>query len=182
VRDGRVCGVTYPVDMDGSWRDVELPGGVRFPVRQGSPLDAAFTGSEPQVPMRWSLGLLGDLMWSRLPETRQFIAEQLIREIEGALETGRGLLPVLVGSLVPDALWHPVMRPALDDYPASRDSVAEQLQVVYEAYLAEDPDQAATRYALVHYVFGWLQEPAYQRIVDELHPELAALINQVMAS
>lgn len=164
--------------MDG-WRRVELPGGASFPTRRGSPIDAAFTQPPGLAPMTPSLGVLGDLMWTRLPETRPYLADRLTREVEDALDAGRPLA-LLVGDLVPDALWHPVLRPTLDDHPRTRDGLAVQLAVVREAYLAEHPDQAATRYALVHYVFGYLWEPRYRAIVEEVDAALAALVASVM--
>lgn len=133
--------------------------------------------------MPWSLGHLGDLMWMTLPETRPFLAAQIVSEVEDALEYGRQLGPLLPGTLASHALWHPVMRPALDEYPNSRDRVAGHLRFLYEVYKSvepdqtESPDQLATREALDSYVIDWLREPAYREIVDEVVPELAALID-----
>lgn len=87
---------------------------------------------------------------------------------------------LLVGDIVTDALWRPVMCPTLDDYPRTKDQVAAQLRVVREAYLADHPDQDATRYMLMHYVFYNLEEPEYRRIVEEIDPELESLIRSVM--
>lgn len=74
--------------MADEWRRVELPDGKSFPVRRNSPLDAAFpedAAPTPDMPMTWSLGLLGDLMWMRLPETRPFLAELITSELEHAM-------------------------------------------------------------------------------------------------
>lgn len=151
-----------------------------FPVRPGSPLAAIFAApSPPSVPMPWSLGVLGDLLWTRLPETRPLLAELMIRQIEDAVEYDRELLPVQEGDMVPNALWHPVLKPALERFPADRDHLAEQLSVAFDAYQAEGPDRDAVRYALQVYLFEWLLEPAYIGIVTELHPDLAALVNRL---
>ncbi|MPZ81400.1 MAG: hypothetical protein GEV28_13750 [Actinophytocola sp.] len=131
--------------------------------------------------MTWSLGLLGDLMWMRLPETRPFLAQRIARAVEDAIDQRRELW-LLVGDIVTGALWRPVMCPTLDDYPRTRDRVAAQLRVVREAYLADHPDQDATRYMLMHYVLYNLQEPEYRRIVEEVDPELASLMDSVMGS
>jgi hypothetical protein len=162
--------------MTDEWRRVQLPDGKSFPVRAGSPLDAAFSGDDPpQIPMPLSLGVLGDLMWTRLPETRPYLAEHITREVADALEEDRELM-LLVGSLVPDALWHPVMAPTLDAYPRTRDRVAAQLAVVREAYLTDDQDQTATQSALESYVFDYLRYPPYREIVEQVDPALAALL------
>ncbi|MFI5611662.1 hypothetical protein [Amycolatopsis sp. NPDC051903] len=163
--------------MSSDWRRVDLPGGRSFQARRGSPVDAAFPerGDVTDVPMSWSLGVLGDLMWMRLPETRPFLAERIAREVEDAMTTG-GELVMLVGSIVPDALWHPVMKPTLNNYPRTKDRVAAQLRVVLEAYRAEHPDRDATRYAIEQYVFIYLQDPPYRAIVEEVDPELASVV------
>lgn len=183
VRSMSVAGRgSYDVDMADGWRRVELPGGTSFSARRDSPVDAAFAEGAtpaPDVPMTWSLGVLGDLMWMRLPESRPFLAELITSEVAEAIEYGRGLM-LLVGEIVPDALWHPVMRPALDDYPRTRDRVVAQLGMVREAYLADHPDRDATRGALQNYVLYNLQERRYLTIVEEVDPELAALIHSVM--
>ncbi|MFI7674621.1 hypothetical protein [Actinophytocola sp. NPDC049390] len=164
------------------WRRVESAGGNSFPVRRDSPLDAAFpeaTAPTSDVPMTWSLGRLGDLMWMRLPEARPLLAKLITSELEHAMNA-RSELMLLVGDIVTDALWRPLMCPTLDDYPRTRDQVARQFQVVREGYLADHPDQDATREMLVDYVFYNLQEPKYLAIVEEVDPELAALIQSVM--
>lgn len=174
----------YHVPMADEWRRVELPNGTSFLARRNSPADAAFPEGgtpTPDVPMTWSLGLLGDLMWMRLPETRPFLAERIARAVEDAIDQNDELI-LLLGSIVPDALWHPVMRPTLDDYPRTKDRVAAQLRVVREAYLAEHPDQDATRGTLEDYVLYNLQEPEYRRIVEEVDPELASLMDSVMGT
>lgn len=125
--------------------------------------------------------MLGDLMWMRLPETRPFLAERIASAVEDAIDQDDELM-LLVGDIVTGALWHPVIRPTLAAYPRSRDRLAAQLRVVREAYLAEHPDQGATRGMLADYVFYNLQEPRYLAIVKEVDPELAALINSVMGS
>lgn len=59
---------TYNVPVTEERRRVELPDGKTFPVRRNSPLYAAFpeiTAPNSDVPMPWSLGTLGDLMWMR---------------------------------------------------------------------------------------------------------------------
>lgn len=137
----------YHVHVTEERRRVELTDGKSFPVRRDSPLDAAFpesTASTSDVPMTWSLGRLGDLMWMRLPEPRPFLAELITSELQHAMNARRELT-LLVGDVVTDALWHPVMRPTLDGYPRTRDQVAAQFQVVREGYLADRPDQDATR-------------------------------------
>ncbi|MEV6896491.1 hypothetical protein [Amycolatopsis sp. NPDC051372] len=162
--------------MNDTWRRVELPGGRSFQARRDSPVDAAFPEhGDADVPMPWSLGMLGDLMWMRLPETRPILAEHIAREVEDAMDAGRELM-MLVGSIAPDALWYPVMEPTLEAYPHTRDRVAAQLMVVWEAYHAEHPDRDATQYALEQYVFINLQYPPYRGIVEEILPDLATLL------
>jgi hypothetical protein len=154
-----------------------------FPTRPGSPLAAVFgTPSGPAVPMPWSLGVLGDLLWTRLPETRPPLADLMVWHIESAVNANRELIPVLAGEMVPDALWLPVLRPTLDRFPADRERLAEQLSVVFEAYQAEGPDQDGIRYALHTSLFEHLMEPGYREIVAEVHPRLSALVARVLSS
>ncbi|MFC4856928.1 hypothetical protein [Actinophytocola glycyrrhizae] len=168
--------------MTEHWRRVDLPNGTSVPVRRNSPADAAFshdvTALGSGVPMSWSLGTLGDLMWMRLPETRPFLAERIARAVQDAIDQDDELI-LLVGPVAADALWHPVMRPALDSYPNTKDRVAAQFLVVGEAYLADHPDWDARRGALENYVFSNLQEPEYRHIVEEVDPALASLIEAV---
>jgi hypothetical protein len=126
--------------------------------------------------MALSLGVLGDLMWMRLPEARPHLAAVLANEIDVALGEGRELRQPLLPDLVPNALWFPVLKPTLDRYPDDRDRLAEQLQVVYEAYQDEGQLRAAVRANLADYVLEWLQDPRYREIVAEVHPELSALV------
>ncbi|QRP42709.1 hypothetical protein [Amycolatopsis sp. FDAARGOS 1241] len=144
--------------MRSDWRRVELPGR-SFQARPGSPVDAAFPerGDVTDVPMSWSLGVLGDLMWMRLPEARPILAEGIADEVENAMDAGRVLI-LLVGDLVTD-LWHRVMEPTLNNFPRTKERVAAQLRVVLEVYRAEHPDQDTTRYMIEQSVFIYLQEP-----------------------
>lgn len=87
--------------------------------------------------MELSLGVLGDLMWLRLPETRPYLAKLIVDEIELAEAANRELWQLAPGDLVPDALWHPVLKPTLDRYPQDRDRLVDQLQVVFETYQDE---------------------------------------------
>ena len=141
-----------------------------------SPVDVArsLPPVEPDAPMQWSLGPLGDLMWLRLPETRPFLAQQLISTIETALrnEWDLYLLPV---DIVVECLWQPVMIPALEEFPRSKDRLGAQLEVVRDAYTANHRD-AGTNDTLVDYVFYNLREPKYWKIVKEVDPETASLI------
>jgi hypothetical protein len=127
-------------------------------------------------PMQWSLGVLGDLMWLRLPETREAIAKLLVEEIESAVHNERELRPLTAGQFVLDALWWPAIEPAFERFPTDRSQLAVQLQVVFEAYGADGPNQDAIREAFESYVFGYLGRSPYREIVAELHPELATLV------
>lgn len=131
--------------------------------------------------MELSLGVLGDLMWSRLPETRPLLARLIIDEVESAEAAGRELRQLEPGDLVPDALWLPVMRPTFQRYPADRGKLVDQLQVVFEAYQDDGPRRDPIRYFLWHYLLHHLQDPPYKEIVAELHPELAALVAQAVS-
>jgi hypothetical protein len=169
--------------MDDEWRNADLGNGRVVPVRRGSPLDAAFPeGEVRRLPansaMPWSLGLLGDMMWMRLPETRPFLAKLIESELEDAISAGRELMRPLLGCVVPDALWHPVMKPALKDFPRSRERLEEMCRVVLDAFQADPSDKDGVRYALVHYVLGWLDEPEYRVVIEEVNPELAELVVQ----
>jgi hypothetical protein len=110
---------------------------------------------------------------------RPFPAELITSELEHAMNAHRELM-LLVGDIVTGALWRPVMCPALDDYPRTKDQVTAQLRVVREACLADQPDRDATQDSLEDYVLYNLQEPEYRRIVEEMDPELASLIRSVM--
>ena len=150
-----------------------------FPVNPGSPLAAVFGGQRDSalpVPMPWSLGVLGDLMWTRLPETRPLLADRLVRTIEDAVEYGRELIPLLAGEIVTEALWWPLLKPALEAYPADRERLTGLLSVVFDAHQADGPDQNGIRYALHVYVLEYLSDPGCREIVAELHPDLAALV------
>lgn len=128
--------------------------------------------------MQWSLGLLGDLMWMRLPETRPFIAQLLVSTVETAMSHDWELF-LLPGDIVVDALWRPVMLPALDDFPRSHDRLFAQLQVVREAYTTVYPGQDATNEMLEHYVLDNLRAPEYWQIVQRVDPEIELLIDSV---
>jgi hypothetical protein len=126
--------------------------------------------------MPWSLGILGDLLWTKVPESRPALAELMVDHIESAMAAGRELVPPLPGEVAPDVLWFPLLEPALDAYPAGRDRLAVLLSVVFDAYRADGPAHAGIRAALENYVFEYLAEPAYRRIVAEVHPDLSALV------
>ena len=167
--------------MDNEWRYVRLRSGRSIVARRGSPVDAAFPDDEvgepePGIPMPLSLGFLGDLLWMRLPETRPFLAERIRRAVEDAIDSDRELWRLTPGEIAPDALWWPVLKPALEAYPASHGSLVRQLAVVREAYLAEGPEQEPIRYALDAYVFDWLRTPEHLSVVRTVDPELANLI------
>ncbi|GAA3431975.1 hypothetical protein [Kutzneria kofuensis] len=117
---------------------------------------------------------------ARLPETRQHLARLIVDEVEAALANGRELRPPLMGEVVPDALWFPALEPTLERYPADRERLSAQLQVVFEAYQADGPARDSIRYALENYVFEYLVEPGYREIVAEVHPLLSTVVDRVM--
>jgi len=128
---------------------------------------------KPDVPMQWSLGLLGDMMWMRLPESRPFLARLIATEVETAIENDHELM-LLPDMIVIDALRNPVLRPALDDFPRTKRHLAAILCVIREAYMMENLPGA--RVTLENYVLEELQSPVYWPIVREVDPQLASLI------
>ena len=72
------------------------------------------------------------------------------------------------------------MEPAFARYPESRAELAEQLDVVFEAYEAEGPPHDSSRDGLEDYILGRLGNAKYRDIVAELHPRLSALVARVM--
>lgn len=165
-------------------RRVYRPHGASFEVRSGGALDAIYSDSEPAEPhpvMPLSLGILGDLMWLQLPDSRVRLAKLIVNEVEAAVQSGLPLC-VLVGSIVTDVLWHPLIQPALDNYPETRMQVQVYLRVVREAYLRDESPTTGTRWALEEYVFDNLKYSPYREIVEEVDMELAEIIGSAEQS
>ncbi|NKE61039.1 hypothetical protein FXN61_31355 [Lentzea sp. PSKA42] len=161
-------------DDDRVW--IHLPGGPAVPVRGGSPLEAAFSSSDPGEKMSWSLGLLGDFLWRNLPECRPFFAERLKHEIDEAIEQDRELHAVWPLEIACDVLWYPLIRPALDADPMDEELVARLLRIVREAWALEPPPWEDTRYGLRVYVLENLDVPEHISVVERLDPVLHQVI------
>jgi hypothetical protein len=170
------------VEPEDGWRTVRFPSGLGLPVRSGSPLDAAFSQDAEERsaagPMELSLGYLGDLVWMRLPEARPLLADRIEREVQDAINIGRGLNHLSASGIAADVLWSPLMRRALEEDPLDRAAVARYLAVVREAYVADRPDAEHLRYALRTYVLESLAEARYRAVVEELDDELFKIVQR----
>jgi hypothetical protein len=173
-------------DQPDEWVRVHLPGGLSVPVRKGSPVEAVFGApSSPTSPpwkMQWSIGFLGDFLWMNLPESRPFLAELLTKELSEAIELDMQLYPVGPLDIASDALWHPLIEPALDADPMDVHGVARLLRIVREAYTLDPPPWENTRYALRVYVLENLDVPEYISTVERIDGELFDIIRSEIGS
>jgi len=128
--------------------------------------------------MELSLGHLGDLVWMRLPEARPLLAELMEREVQDAINIGRGLNLLDSSSIAADVLWSPLMSRALEEDPLDRPKVARYLAVVREAYVADRPEAEHTRYALRTYVLESLAATRYRSVVEELDNDLFEIVQR----
>ena len=164
------------------WTSVRLPGGPTVPVRKDSPVDVALDNrmpseeGAPSVRMPWSLGLLGDYLWTHLEEARPHIAKLIHEEVGRAIDEGRLLHPLDPMVVAREVLRYDLLEPALNRYPAGADRLAEFLRAVRNAYQAEEEGWPYAREALSTFVLDWLTSPGRLAIVEELDPQLAVLI------
>lgn len=109
-------------------------------------------------PMSWSLGLLGDLLWRLVPESRSLLAEQIERELEAAIDSNRELISVSTRTIASECFWHPFFQPALDGYPGKNSELIRYFCVLHICWtnLEYPGDMGNSKDALNKYVFEWI--------------------------
>lgn len=163
----------------GEWREVRI-GNSLVPVRRDSVLDVVF-GDEEEPPaarrMQWSLGVLADLLWLLLPESRSALIGLVHGELDEAAEYDRELQWLRTFPVAREAFWEPLFEPALREFPASRSTVGRYCEFVRVAWKLEDRDRDALREVLADVVLDELTGSPYEAIIESVDPELYALVN-----
>lgn len=128
--------------------------------------------------MDWSLGLLGDLMWMRLPESRPFIYAAAREEFERAIERDDELMPISIGDLADEVFWFELLKPAIDAYPASDADVRRYCEFL-RLVLDMEGDPGATLRHVFHPVIRWITDVnQHKQVVSAVDPALVSRLEQ----
>lgn len=174
---------------DISWRVYQLDDGDFVRAGEGSPVAVALEQivrdkrrrvEEGLYRMDWSLGKFGDLMWMRLPEARLLIFELAKQEFESAIADGEELTQLLPGDLKFEVFWWGILKPALDDYPDSRDVIKACCGFLGLVLRLEGEDGEYIRENMEE-VFVWIvDDDSHRRVIGEIDSDLLANLDEVV--
>ncbi|MEV1286353.1 hypothetical protein [Micromonospora sp. NPDC049679] len=127
---------------------------------------------EPQIPMPWSFGSLGDVVWLTLPFCRAALVELACRHLESSLPEMQPLDQITEFDLIIRVVLPWTRKVLLDpDLTWEREQLVRFLQTVIK-HLSQ------FEYAIDMYYLNGLQDPPYPAALRELSPELyRALFN-----
>lgn len=128
-------------DRDRSSRNVQAlanPGGFVWALMEDDIRD-----QEPgPARMGTSLGLVGDLLWMLVPETRTHIYAEFAREFEAAMENDREIYSLSSFDFLYQCFWIPVLFPALE--APSDPEIVRRCCVALRAMLASDSEEGGS--------------------------------------
>lgn len=115
-------------------------------------------GTYSLKPMGWSIGLLGDLLWRYVPESREALAEKYREELENAIYANRELSRVSTREIASECFWGALLQPAFESFPDSRKALVRYLHVLRIGWTVVNypGDMGETKDALHKYVFEWI--------------------------
>lgn len=124
-------------------------------------------------PMLWSLGRLGDLLWMRFPQSREFLVDLVQDEMSNAIEQERQLQKVSSYELASWFYWT-LLRPALDDKDV--DNLRDILQTLDDAISDKEENGGMTEEAMTLRVIRNLSISSDIPAIRALHPNLAGTL------
>ncbi|MEV1286150.1 hypothetical protein [Micromonospora sp. NPDC049679] len=121
---------------------------------------------EPQIPMPWSFGPLGDIVWLTLPSCRADLVETAYTHLRTSLPALQPLDQITEFTLLVMIVQPWTQKVLLDpDLTWEREQLVRFLQTVIK-HLSQ------FEYAINMYYLDGLQDPPYPAALRELSPEL----------
>ncbi|WP_326554295.1 hypothetical protein [Micromonospora sp. NBC_01813] len=128
------------------------------------------SGDEPKLPMPWSFGPLGDLLWLAMPFCRPYLVELACEHLHSSLPALKPLEKITDFDLVIQVALPWTRQLLLDrDLTEERDQLVDFLAAVIE-------HRPMFEYAIDMYYLDGLREPPYQEALQELSPRLYWLL------
>jgi hypothetical protein len=128
------------------------------------------------IPMPWSLGPIGDMVWIFLPGCRAGLAALATRQLQSDLDDDGPLGEILDIEIFLEVV-NPAMKAALEG--ADRRAVEDNLNFLRRALTYRGAVWKSVQYQVHAFVIEWLMLPPYRDILKSLDGELEAYIRSL---